>query len=222
MSITYESIDAAEFSAEADRVTAQLGSSTSDFLDKFVKLPEGEGFVLMRILPRKKGQKLYCATRTHRLSNPATGKSRSLHCPRELVMGERGPRWIGKCVICEYYSDLWKQSEARTGKDRDDLQAKARAIKPVERFYYNVVIRQEKQKDGTILKNVGPKIFSCGKTVHAKIVLAIAGDTQAGEKPLGDVTHPTNGRDFRLVSTRPVVHVAGRHISDPRPIPFRN
>jgi hypothetical protein len=204
MALDYEPLDMAEVATEAERVTAEPGAGgNTDFLDKFVKLPDRDGFVLMRILPRKKGHKLYCATRTHRLTNPSESnpnkRSKSLHCPKELVMTDRGPKWQGECIICKYYSDLWQKSEKLSGKAQEDLQQKAREIKPVERYYYNVIVRQEKQKDGTFLKNVGPKIYSCGKTVHAKIMRAIVGDPQAGEKPLGDVTHPTNGRDFRLV-----------------------
>jgi hypothetical protein len=203
MALEYEPLDMAEVATEAERVNAEPGAGNTDWMEKFVKLPDRDGFVLMRILPRKKGQKLYCATRTHRLTNPSetnpNKRSKSLHCPKELVMTDRGPRWQGECIICKYYSDLWQKSEKLSGKAQEDLQQKAREIKPVERYYYNVIVRQEKQKDGTFLKNVGPKIFSCGKTVHAKIMRAIVGDQTAGEKPLGDITHPQNGRDFRLV-----------------------
>lgn len=200
MALDFEPLDMAEVATESERVNAEPGANT-DFLAKFVKLPERDGFVLLRVLPRKKGQKLYCATRTHRLNNPADPQNgaRSVHCPKELVMTDRGPKWQGECIICKYYSDLWQKSENLNGKAKDDLQQKAREIKPVERYYYNVLVRQEKQKDGSVLKNVGPKIYSCGKTVHAKMMRAIVGDQSAGEKPLGDITHPTNGRDFRLV-----------------------
>lgn len=200
MGLDFEPLDMAEVATEADRVTAEPGAGGGDFLDKFVKLPERDGYVMMRILPRKKGQKLYCATRTHRLTNPADGKSKSLHCPKELVMTDRGPRWQGECIICKYYSDLWQKSEKLSGKAQEDLQQKARDIKPVERYYYNVMVREEKDfKTREVKKNVGPKIYSCGKTVHAKIMRAIVGDQTAGDKPLGDVTNPTTGRDFRLV-----------------------
>lgn len=201
MALDYEPLDMAEVMTEAERVNAEPGAGGGDdYLTKFVRLPERDGFVVMRFLPRKKGQKLYCATRIHTLTNPTTKKKKSLHCPKQLVQTERGPRWQGDCIICKYYSDLWQKSEQLSGKAQEDLQNKAREIKPVERYYYNVMVRSEKDpKTGETLKNVGPKIYSCGKTVHAKIMRAIVGDETAGEKPLGDVTHPTNGRDFRLV-----------------------
>lgn len=199
----FEPLDMAEMELESHRVNAETNENSNSFLNNFVKLPERDGYLLLRILPRQKGKKLYCATRTHRLINPSevnpARKAKSHHCPKVLTMTDRGPAWRGECIICKYYSDLWQKSEALTGKAQEDLQNQARAIKPVERFYYNVIVRQEQQKDGTFLKNVGPKIYSCGKTVHAKILRAITGDEKAGEKPLGDISHPITGRDFRLV-----------------------
>jgi hypothetical protein len=114
-------------------------------------------------------------------------------------MTDRGEKWQGDCNISKNYSDLWQKSESMSGKAQEDLQNQARAIKPVERYYYNVIVRSEKDRDGNVQKNVGPKIYSCGKQVHAKIVRAIAGDETAGEKALGDVTNPKDGRDFRVV-----------------------
>jgi hypothetical protein len=197
----YEGLDLAEMEAEFKRVTAEPGSfSGDDYLEKFVRLPEKDGFTLLRIMPRKKGGKHFCATRIHSLKNPTTNAIKNFHCPKVLVNTERGPRWQGDCIICKYYSDLWQKSEKESGKTQEDMQQQARDIKPVERYYYNVIVRSEKDfKTGETKKNVGPKIYSCGKTVHAKIMRAIVGDPEAGERPLGDITSPTNGRDFRLV-----------------------
>lgn len=204
----YESLDMAEMAAEYERVSAEYGSKTgggNNFQNNLVQLPERDGFVLMRILPKKKGEKFVAATRIHTLSNPSKkdefGKPRkfNFHCPKTLVHTDRGPQWRGECIICKYYSDLWQKSESLSGKAQEDLQNKARDIKPVERYYVNVVVRTEKDKDGNVKKNVGPKIYSFGKTVYAKILRAIGGDAKAGAKPLGDVTHPVNGRDFRVV-----------------------
>lgn len=200
MATEYEGLDISEMQNEYERVSAEPGSfGGEDFLEKFVRLPERDGYTLMRLLPRKKGSKLYCATRVHTLSNPTTKKKRTYHCPKVLVQTEKGPRWQGDCIICKYYSDLWQKSESLSGKAQEDLQNQAREIKPVERYYYNVIVRSERDKDGTVKKNVGPKIYSCGKTVHARIMRAIVGDEVAGAKPLGDITHPTTGRDFRVV-----------------------
>lgn len=206
----YEPVDMAAIAAEANRVTepAANNNNNEDFLAKFVKIPAQDGYVVMRILPRKRGKNIYCATRTHRLIDPFDPeKSRSVHCPRELVKSFKNGKEIetwrdvgdNKCIVCKYYSDLWAKSETLNGKAQVDLQNKARSIKPVERYYYNVIVRQQKNKDGVMETNVGPLIFSCGKTVHARIMRAFTGDALAGEDSLGDITNPVTGRDFRLV-----------------------
>lgn len=200
MSTEYEALDLAEMLTEYERVSAESSSaSNDDYLEKFVKLPEKQGNVVLRFIPIKKGQKFSCVTRVHTLSNPSTKRKRAYHCRRELTQTDRGPQWRGDCIICKYYSDLWQKSEGYSGKQQEDLQNQARAIKPVERYYYNVIVRQQKSKDGTIENNVGPKIYSCGKSQHAKITRAVVGDEVAGDKPLGDITHPVNGRDFKVV-----------------------
>lgn len=200
MSLDYEPLDLSEINREAKRVSDENAAAGSgDYLEKFVRMPERDGYVLMRVLPRKKGGSVWCATRVHTLNNPETRQKKTYHCPRELVKTDKGERWMGDCIICKYYSDLWQKSESVTGKEKEQLQNAARAIKPVERYYYNVIVRSEKDKDGNVKKNVGPKIYSCGKTTHAKIINAMRGDEAAGEKPLGDITHPKDGRDFRVV-----------------------
>jgi len=203
MSLEYEALDMNAVINEAKRVSEETtaNQNNSDYLEKFVRLPERDGYVLVRILPRKKGTAVpWCATRVHTLNNPATRTKRTYHCPRNLVKDERGQdRWKGDCIICTYLADLWQRSDKCSGKEQEELRNQYRQMKAVERYYYNVIVRSEKDKEGNIKKNVGPKIYSCGKTVHSKIVRAIIGDESAGEKPLGDITHPMNGRDFRVV-----------------------
>jgi hypothetical protein len=200
MAHNFEPLDLAEVSSEYERVTAEPGGQGKDFLANIVRLPEHDGVVIMRFLPRKKGQKLCCTTRLHSLLNPATGKIKSYHCPRNLIQGNRGPQWVGNCIICKYYSDLWKQSlELSDERDREEMQDRARKFKPYERYYYNVIVRQVKDKNGALESNVGPLIFPTGVKTHAKILRAIRGDESIGEMPLGDITHPVLGRDFRLI-----------------------
>lgn len=202
MGLDYEGLDLNELKQEHRRVSEEPGnSSSSDYLEKFVRLPERDGYTLLRILPRRKGQQFYCITRVHTLNNPRNNNKRTYHCPRTLSKNANGKeQWQGDCIICKYYNDLWQKSDQMpSGKAQEDLRNQARAIKPVERYYYNVIVRSEKDKDGNQRKNVGPKIYSCGKTVHSKILRAILGDPEAGEKELGDVTHPKDGRDFRVV-----------------------
>jgi hypothetical protein len=196
----FESFDLSEMQSEYARLNADQASN-SDYLDKFVKMPQNEGFTVVRILPPKKGEKLpYCATRVHNLKNPTTGRSRSYHCHRTLQRTSKGDKWYGDCIVCKVYSDLWEQSEScKDPQEKKRKQDQARTLKPVERFYYNVIVRSEKDKDNNILKNVGPKIYSCGKTVQTKIVGAFVGDESAGEPALGDITNISNGRDFRII-----------------------
>ena len=203
MTLEYESLDMSVIMNEAKRVSEEPSTSqnNTDYLEKFVKLPERDGYVLLRILPRKKGTPVpWCATRVHTLTNPVTRTKRTFHCPRNLEKDNRGrDSWRGDCIICTYLADLWQRSDKCTGKEQEDLRNQYRQMKAVERYYYNVIVRSEKDKDGQIKKNVGPKIYSCGKTVHSKIVRAMIGDKDAGESPLGDISHPLNGRDFRVV-----------------------
>jgi hypothetical protein len=205
MSLDFEELDVNELRSESKRVNSEStgggGGYSDEYLEKFVRLPERDGFVLMRLLPKRKGQKLYCATRTHMLTNPTTRQKKSIHCPKVLTSTDKGDMWKGECIICKYYSDLWQKSDSCSGKEQEDLQNKARELKPLERYYYNVIVRSESdpKNKSVVNTNVGPKIYSCGKQVHARILRAILGDEAAGEKGLGDITNPTTGRDFRLV-----------------------
>lgn len=191
-------LNLADVLTEKERLNSQEKGATSDFLTNFVRMPEGNGVVLLRLLsdatkPARKGG-LYSVTRVHKVNG------KSLHCPREL----QDKRWIGDCPICEYYSYLWKQSERKdiTDDQRDELQAKARAIKPVERYYYNAIVRQQfNDVTNQVEKNVGPKILSIGKTLHQMIVRGITGDKEMQEPALGDVTDPKTGRDFKIGKT---------------------
>lgn len=200
MALDFEPLDLNEIKKEAKRMSSENSYSNDEYYAKYVRLPERDGFVLMRFLPRKKGQKLYCVTRIHTLNNPTTNQKRIFHCPKNEVDTDKGKQWRGDCIICKYYSDLWQKSDGLSGKEQEDMRNDARALKPIERYYYNVIVRSEiDPKTKTTGTNVGPKIYSCGKQIHAKIVRAINGDEDAGEKALGDITHPNNGRDFRLV-----------------------
>lgn len=161
----------------------------SGFLDNFVKMPDGEGSVTVRLLPPKKGNKLYCVTRTHRL------QQKNFHCLQTLV----GDKWQGMCPICNYYKKLWRDSDQVGGEQATALQTEARSIKPIERYYYNCLVREVIGLNGDKQRNVGPKILSIGKQLHARILRAILGDPAVDEPELGDVTDSQNGRDFKII-----------------------
>lgn len=168
------------------------------FLENFVKMPEGKGSVIMRLLPpapagmfgRQKNP-FYQWTRIHRVNE------KSLHDPREMVNG----KWVGENPIGDYLRWLWKESENSPPAEKERMQNLYRELKPVERYYYNVIVRQETGEDGVVKKNVGPKILSVGKTVHQLILAGICGDKDLGQDPLGDVTDFKTGRDFKLIKT---------------------
>jgi len=202
MSTDYAPLDLSEIGDEAERVQREPGAG--GFLDNFVKLPKGDGYLLMRILPApagKRGAEFVMKTRTHKLAD------KTYHCPRVLTKVQSGQMfWIAPaeghdCPVCKYYRDKWQKSMKMTDeKQREALQNALRVIKPVERFYYNVVVREcINPKTNKLEQNVGPLVYSCGKTVHALIMEAIIGNPKAGKKAKGDITHPKTGRDFRLV-----------------------
>ena len=93
-------------------VLFEMLNNVNNFLNNFVRMPEGNGAVTLRFLPPSKGSSFYCATRTHRMSG------RNVHCPREL----EGARWLGKCSVCEYYNWLWRESE-KDGVSADEADA---------------------------------------------------------------------------------------------------
>ncbi|MEI7489662.1 MAG: hypothetical protein WCJ72_20035, partial [Chryseobacterium sp.] len=201
----YESLDISELELESARVNSK--NSGQENSTNYVRMPSGQGtgegnsFLTIRLLPRRKGQPLFCAVKYHMLKD-GNGNKRVFFSPKELVKDEKGrPKWVGESTIIDkYLRDLWAKSEKAPEKEKQELQSQYRELKGIERYYYNALVRQEKDpKTGEIVKNIGPKIFSCGKTIHSMIVRAIVGDKAAGEEPLGDVTNLKTGRDFRVV-----------------------
>lgn len=187
-------LDLDDIQGEGTRLATKAGAQ--NFLDKYVPMPKvkpgGTGLVLLRILPPANGKKLYQYTRLHTING------RSVHCPKPLIQG----KWDKNtpCPICNYYNSLWAQIDKLEDSGQMELAEKlkqeARSIKPVERYYYNAIIRKLTDDKGEVHLNVGPRIWSVGKTVHQMIVRAIVGDDT--EKGLGDITHPKNGYDFNL------------------------
>jgi hypothetical protein len=189
-------LDLNELAGENERLTS---GTTGNFLDNFVRLPEGAGHVNLRLLPpagkgmfgRAKNP-FYKMTRTHRVND------KSLHCRKEFVNG----KWVGDCKICNYLRWLWEESEKKSPDEAARLQTQYRNMKALERYYYNAIVRQQyNNKSGEMEKNVGPKILAVGKTLHKMIIRSIVGDPETDEKPLGDVTDVNKGRDFKLIKT---------------------
>lgn len=181
-----------EMEQEDQRVNTD---SQSNFLDNFVPMPKPKpgqtGVISVRILPPLKGKRLYSYTRIHNING------RKVHDPKRLVNGkwDKTPN-----PIVDYYNSLWREAdkaEQRGDKNAAErFKAEARSIKPIERYYYNAIVRKMTDAEGKTLSNVGPRILSVGKTVHKMIVRAIVGDDT--EEALGDITDPQAGYDFHI------------------------
>lgn len=188
-------LDINELLEENERLSTQ---GNTGFYDNFVMMPKSSGVVIVRLLsPAPAGMfgreknPFYQATRVHKLND------KSYQCLKQL----EGKQWKGDCPVCKYYSWLWQQSEKQSTAEADQTQAQARAIKPIERYYYNVLVRQQVNQSGEVETNVGPKILSIGKILHQRIITAIVGDKELNEAPLGDVTDEKQGRDLKIIKT---------------------
>ena len=186
--------------ANEDKRLSNEGGA-NNFLEQFVPMPDVKpgqtGTVTVRILPPMKGRKLFQYNRVHTING------RKVHCPRPLTKDGKWDRNV-PCPICDYYSSLWKKADAATKAGRveeaEKFKDEARSIKPVERYYYNGIVRTLVTKEGETQKNVGPRILSIGVILHSMIVRAIQGDptdvdNSQGSK-LGNITDLKNGYDF--------------------------
>jgi hypothetical protein len=168
----------------------------ANFLDQFVPMPDVKpgqtGTVSVRLLPPAPKQKLYQYNRTHKMNG------RSIHCPRPLVNG-KWERTVA-CPVCDYYSGLWAQADklekAGHVNEANKLKNEARAIKPVERYYYNAIVRSMPGEGGAVLVNVGPRILSVGKLLHKQLIRAIVGEEGDPDSKLGNFTDLKAGYDF--------------------------
>jgi len=187
---------------DLDRVETKPGGSNQKNSDKYVIFPKGEGVIAVRILPADtpNGQEMpYHSTRLHYIND------RSYHCLRE----KDGKYWSkGICPICNYYNFLYKMAkQAATKDDADAIVAVARDIKPIERHYYNCIVREEVHSETKeTVENVGPKILGIGKSLHGRILRACLGNVARKQKPLGNIMHPMTGRDFTIIKTERVGH----------------
>jgi hypothetical protein len=193
-----ESLDDKIFAEEVNRLNKENSGT-----DNYVRLPEKDGFVILRFLPKLKNRDFFVAARIHRLG--AYPNSKSVFCPHKLTKTARGERWLSDpqrpCPICKKYSEMWEQIGKMTNTiEIEKTKDKARSIKPAERYYYNVIVRQQiNSKTKTLETNVGPKIYSCPKQVHTIISESVHGSEISGRRRLGDVANIATGRDFRLV-----------------------
>lgn len=183
-----------EMAGEDTRLNTKGGQN--NFLDQFVPMPAVKpgqtGTVAIRVLPPVKGAKLFQYNRVHSING------RKVHCPRPLINNT----WDRNvpCPICDYYSSLWKQADKleKAGQvaEADALKDEARDIKPVERYYYNAIVRNLTTEGGETQQNVGPRILSVGIILHKMIIRAIVGEEGDPDSKLGNITDLKNGYDF--------------------------
>lgn len=155
-----------------------------------------DGSTIVRLLPPIKGRSLFYKVRKHYLGG------KSYNCPKKFINGS----WDKDtpCPLCDRYYKLWKKIDALERKGRLEeanmLKREARALKPVERYLYNCIVRQ-KDPNTNKTTNVGPKVLSIGATLHQIIITAIMGDPDNEEMTkLGDVTDLQRGYDFVILS----------------------
>jgi hypothetical protein len=189
----------ADFNEEEMAQDSSSNQKSNRVMDAYVKMPEGKGFLLIRLLPALKGKPNFVATRLHRLGTA------SYHCSRVKTNTPKGVMWINAtgnpkddCPICQEYGRLWKVSNNQSGEEQARTQNEARLLKPNERYYWNCIVRNYTRNNVTE-KNAGPLIYSCGKVVQTIIADNIAGNETTGIRRLGNILNPATGRDFRLV-----------------------
>jgi len=178
---------------DLDRVDQKPGQGRKS--NKYFRFPDGECATTVRILPslNKGGNKLpYASTRLHYVNG------RAYHCLREL---EGDGYWRGDCPICTYYNALYRKADAaKTIEEADEIKDIAKQFKPIERYYFNVIIRESVDPDtNQTHQNVGPLIIALGKSLQGKVLRAFLGDAKFKEAPLGNVAHPVTGRDFKII-----------------------
>lgn len=165
--------------------------------DKFVRMPDGDGVVVVRVLPPLSGlvEDLYSWTRIHNING------QRIQCPNELVDGER---WYGDCPICAYGRYLWKQSEGKPKDEEEALTGEAGSIKANERYFYVCVVKSQvgQFRNGKANPLNTPLIWSIGKQLHEKYLTGLTGNEKYNEPSLGDVTaYDGEGRDFKIIKT---------------------
>jgi hypothetical protein len=176
--------------SELERVEGN--GNRKNFLEDFVRFPEKEGNVVVRILPPSHdNDTIYVAIRNHTLNG------KRFQCSKSLV----GGMWTGECPACEWYSSLWKKTDNPdlSEKQVEELKDQARSIKPVDRYFYNVVVRKEIGQDGEAKYDVCHKILSIGKELHTYVIKSIVGNKLLGKRGYGDITDLETGRDLNIV-----------------------
>lgn len=199
-------MDMSALQEEFTRVTVDkkpgAQKKTGTFLDSIVKMPKESGYVTLRLLPSLPGHKLpYASCRVHNLAtfeDRANKKANNLYCGRT----SQNKKWVGDCFFCEYYNHLYRLSDKAKSEGKLDIMKqlvdKAKAIKPQEKYYYNAIVLDSNPPTGQSPKD-GPLIYSCGIQIHTRILEAVLGNKEMNKRPKGNIFHPVNGRNLKIV-----------------------
>ena len=168
--------------------------------------PSLNGFVV-RICPPRMGSKFFYTIRTHKVGNS------SFQCCKEII----NQKWSGNCILCsqwgKFYSEYFEKEECdpmawfasaaqgttlgKTTKPRfypgtiDEFKQHMTDLKPIERYYFNVIIRGEEE--------LGVRKWSCGKPIYNVILEGMLGNPKNVNVPvLGDITDPKKGYDLHV------------------------
>src|SRR5215469_16328072 len=113
--MNYDNFDVSAMEEEFARVTTPKNvpgapRKYGNFLDKIVKMPKGDGYVTLRLLPPFPGQKLpYASCCIHNLAPLEerfgdAPRAKNLYCGREL----QGDKWVGPCLYHDFYNHLYR------------------------------------------------------------------------------------------------------------------
>lgn len=152
---------------------------TSDFL--FLK---ENSTVRFRVLPPVGDMKVWYANRK---CHYPPGSNQGTQC------GKHGPNQI--CIICDHYKNLWAKSQGMPWgcKEQQLYQNTARSIKPVNRYYCNVLVHDPATKQ----YDPQPKIFAMGTMVFEQMKQIILCGLDEGEKE-GIYYSLGEGFDFKV------------------------
>ncbi len=208
MGLDISQLDQVKQEAEKQRDADQRkgkGGGNQNYLENFILMPEGEGYVDIHICPPSFDNPhpimsggLVMPSRIHRFG-VKNRDLRNYHCLREFQPGGKWkkPADGPDCPGCLYYSHLWRLSEELDGEEKEDMENRARKFRPFARYYFNAIEMGRSDGEGNM---ESPKIFSCGQIVYDKIVLALAGNEK--RDPLGDITDfGSQGRILRVEKT---------------------
>lgn len=182
------------------------GGSGDNSLENFLKVEEGKP-VYIRILPAKNDEDLwYAKTVRHDFK---LGKDFN-YVQSRTIIGE-------ECPLTNFYYELWNEHEQYCLSNRLDPKNKdihspykewARALKPKDRFFINVVSRADESK---------VKILSCTEALMNKIISSMLAKEPDGSPSYGNIVDLDTGHDFQIILSKGKNNFLNYNESSPSP-----